>query len=47
MQTTPNQISDCSLAQLVCIAIEGSKLLSVDFMEVVEVIREKDHHVYL
>ena len=42
-----DQISDCNLARLMPIAIEGSELLSVDFMEVLEVFKEKNHRILL
>ena len=42
-----NRISDCNLARLMHNAIQGPELLSVDFTNVLEVYKEKNHRILL
>jgi len=42
-----NRLSDCNLARLMRIAIEGPELPAVDFTEILEVFKEKNHRILL
>ena len=42
-----NRITDDNLARLMRIAIEGPELTAVDFDNILDIFKEKNHHIVL